>query len=328
MQRIERYGVIALVFLLVTILAVSLWGEGEGRAKEVLASLRGGAGEKVAAAEREKPARAPTSKTPLTGPRTGPRRAAPMSTLAEADPDGRPKKRGRGKSPEVGTPAQDARDGAAPTRTLPTPKNVASDRTQSQAPAKQPEPERAQLVQRNAPRKPASANQGRFYVVRPNETLSEIAQRELGTYKRWTEIQALNGDLDPAKLREGMKLRLPAKGSQAAAARVAEAVQPPAKKPLPTPGATKPKVNGHGSYTVQSGDVLGVIAQRELGSAKRWPEIVALNPGLDPDRVPVGTRLVMPAGAARVQQVAVADTSRVSRPRQSATPSRAQGKVR
>ena len=27
MQRIERYGVIALVFLLVTIVAVSLWGE-------------------------------------------------------------------------------------------------------------------------------------------------------------------------------------------------------------------------------------------------------------------------------------------------------------
>jgi len=30
MQRIERYGVIALVFLLVTILAVSLWGESKG----------------------------------------------------------------------------------------------------------------------------------------------------------------------------------------------------------------------------------------------------------------------------------------------------------
>ena len=27
MQRIERYGVIALVFLLVTIVAVSMWGE-------------------------------------------------------------------------------------------------------------------------------------------------------------------------------------------------------------------------------------------------------------------------------------------------------------
>ena len=38
MQRIERYGVIALVFLLVTILAVSLWGEGQ--AQHALAQVK------------------------------------------------------------------------------------------------------------------------------------------------------------------------------------------------------------------------------------------------------------------------------------------------
>ena len=39
MQRIERYGVIALVFLLVTIVAVSMWGERKN-ADGILSFLR------------------------------------------------------------------------------------------------------------------------------------------------------------------------------------------------------------------------------------------------------------------------------------------------
>jgi len=324
MQRIERYGVIALVFLLVTILAVSLWGEGQGKAKSLFASLRGG-DEKEAAADEKTPLRRPASKSATaSGPRTSPRRGVPMSSRAEATPDGRPKKRGRGKSPEVGALAQSPTAGARPSRSLPTPSSVAAT-----PPAKKQvaltDP-RAQLVQRKGPSKSTSA--GRFYVVRPGETLSEIAQRELGTYKRWTEIQALNDDLDPAKLREGMKLRMPARGSDAAAARVASSVQPKAPAPAPKQPAAKPrpKVNGHGTYTVQSGDVLGVIAQRELGSSKRWPEIVTLNPGLNPDRLQVGTRLQMPKGAARVQQVAMADTSS-ARSTRTSTPTASSRKV-
>jgi LysM repeat protein len=53
-----------------------------------------------------------------------------------------------------------------------------------------------------------------------------------------------------------------------------------------------------GSYVVRQGDVLGSIAQRELGSSKRWKEIVALNPGLDPERLLVGARLTMPSPTA------------------------------
>jgi nucleoid-associated protein YgaU len=325
MQRIERYGVIALVFLLVTILAVSLWGEGQDKAKGILASLRGGdEKEEVTAPKSE---RGPLSKARLNGPRSAPQRGVPMSSPSAADADGRPKKRGRGKSPEVGAVAQTPKKKSSGARALPTPSSVAASQRAKEpsSPPSAKKSERAQLVKRNSPAATKSSSQSRSYVVRPGETLSEIAQRELGTYKRWTEIQALNDGLDPAKLRQGMKLRLPARGSDAAAARVAAAVQPPATAKKP---AKKPSVNGHGTYTVKTGDVLGVIAQRELGSSKRWPEIVALNPGLDPDRVPVGTRLKMPAGAVRVQQVAMADTGRSSRSRQTPTPARSGSKVR
>ena len=51
------------------------------------------------------------------------------------------------------------------------------------------------------------------------------------------------------------------------------------------------------AYVVRSGDTLGEIAQRELGSASRWTEIRDLNPGLDPRRLAVGQRLSLPAGA-------------------------------
>lgn len=57
-----------------------------------------------------------------------------------------------------------------------------------------------------------------------------------------------------------------------------------------------------GTVEVERGDTLGHIAARVLGSAKRWPDIVALNPGLDPRRIKPGDRLRVPptvgAGAA------------------------------
>jgi len=47
-------------------------------------------------------------------------------------------------------------------------------------------------------------------------------------------------------------------------------------------------------YVVQSGEVLGVIAQRELGTVKRMDEIIDLNPGLNPDKIRAGLSLRMP----------------------------------
>ncbi|GJM22159.1 MAG: hypothetical protein DHS20C15_20740 [Planctomycetota bacterium] len=46
--------------------------------------------------------------------------------------------------------------------------------------------------------------------------------------------------------------------------------------------------SGRCSYVIQSGDVLGKIAQRELGKALRAKDLIAWNPGLDPLALQVG----------------------------------------
>ena len=64
------------------------------------------------------------------------------------------------------------------------------------------------------------------------------------------------------------------------------------------PKSEKPKSAPGANYVVKSGDSLSRIAARELGDGNRWNEIVALNPGLDPQHLKVGAKLALPAGTA------------------------------
>jgi peptidoglycan DL-endopeptidase LytF len=63
-------------------------------------------------------------------------------------------------------------------------------------------------------------------------------------------------------------------------------------------GAALPLNATAATYKVQRGDTLSSIAKLKLGSAGRYPEILALNPGLDPKRLRVGQSLALPQGAA------------------------------
>lgn len=53
--------------------------------------------------------------------------------------------------------------------------------------------------------------QGRVYVVRSGENLGSISRKVYGTTKHWKTIQAANRDVipDPARMRAGVKLKLP-----------------------------------------------------------------------------------------------------------------------
>lgn len=55
----------------------------------------------------------------------------------------------------------------------------------------------------------AQPSHAKTYVVKAGDTLSSIAARLLGNYKRWTDIATLNGLRDPNALHVGQKLRLP-----------------------------------------------------------------------------------------------------------------------
>lgn len=56
---------------------------------------------------------------------------------------------------------------------------------------------------------PATPPAARTYTVVRGDTLSKIAQRFLGSYKRYPEIARLNGIRDPNRIRAGQVLRLP-----------------------------------------------------------------------------------------------------------------------
>jgi len=53
--------------------------------------------------------------------------------------------------------------------------------------------------------------------------------------------------------------------------------------------------SGESNYTVASGDTLGGIAQRFLGSESKWTVIAKANPSIDPNRMRVGTKLRIPS---------------------------------
>lgn len=83
----------------------------------------------------------------------------------------------------------------------------ASANRQPQPPTPRSNPRRDTLQQ------PAPAAQRGGVVVQPGETLSAIAQRELGDPNRWREIAQANGISDPRRLQAGQSLVIP--GGQA-----------------------------------------------------------------------------------------------------------------
>ncbi len=62
----------------------------------------------------------------------------------------------------------------------------------------------------------------------------------------------------------------------------------------PSALARKSAPSGVWYYQVKRGDVLTRIAERELGTFKRYKEILALNPGIEPRSLVPGSALAMP----------------------------------
>ncbi len=78
------------------------------------------------------------------------------------------------------------------------------------------------------------------YVVKSGDTLSIIAEKELGSKNRWKELQEANPGLDSRNLRVGQKIKIPGKKNEAPAAplKPAPGVTPaaPGTNPFGTPG--------------------------------------------------------------------------------------------
>jgi nucleoid-associated protein YgaU len=289
MQQIERYGVIALVFLLVTIVAVSFWGDSKSPG---FWSRLTGRGAKKEVSEN------PTAN--MIPPATSGERAID-STLPLSRNEGTPNSFAGGtnyvpewQSPQGGTPVNpwNGSPGTAvtpdPWSTTPyAPPEIAQQPRDLAPPTNHVTPRTPEAQPRATPAliQPVS---GQHYVVQKGDSLIRIAARTLGNGSRWKEIQSLNGGLDPQRLQPGMKIVLPASAKPYKAGGTDAA---PSKAPNSTPRASS---STGATYVVRSGDTLSRIAARMLGDGGRWRDLVAANPGLDPNRLLVGKKIVIP----------------------------------
>jgi len=309
MQRIDRYGLIALVLLVASFAAVALWGEGQGaglfsadrpasepqREPSPATAARGNTGERARDRAREQAERARAAQR-------GGEPSLPLSatTVAQVDPtaprpqaarpgggDARRAGRtaGEGARAESGrAPAQGSGGGAQPRTTPPaTTTGAVSGPETRLVSTTAPSGEAGRAGRRGAP---VERRLTRTYKVRTGDTLGEIAGRELGASRRWPEIVELNPGVDPRRLKVDSVLRLPMGSAPAAA---------PSGR---TASRTSGRPSGPGPWCqVKPGDTLGGISQACLGKASRWREIQGLNPGIDPVRLRVGAWLRLPTGA-------------------------------
>ncbi len=121
-----------------------------------------------------------------------------------------------------------------------------------------------------------TGSDGKTHVVATGETLSDISKKYYGTTTKWREIVKANPGIDPEGLRVGQKVKLPDIASSAPSA------------------ANTNTTTEQGNYTVKAGDTLGSIAERELGKSDDWKKIVEANPGLDPRKLRIGQKIMIP----------------------------------
>lgn len=327
MQRIERYGVLALVFLLVTLVTFALWDndpEPEGDKLAKAGPAAEAPARQLSPAERqqrealrrreEATAELQRRKTQDAGKELSLKDQYQQGKNA-ADLVGKSgQQQGTKNIVRLDTPTVDGRKPAGGELVLGIPDDTAAARdTQARdagatayrntAPATDSARETGADKARRDRERMDQLRRTSEHTVARGETLSQISQERLGTSRRWQEIVALNPGLDPNRLVVGQKIKLPGGGAAAADAptSVAAQVEPAARS-----------AGTGGSYTIRSGDVLSRIAEAQLGSVKEVQAILALNPGLDPNRLIVGQVIAMPQGASGVNRASVASAPRAT----------------
>jgi len=137
---------------------------------------------------------------------------------------------------------------------------------------------------------PAAQPRDRVHHVREGETLFVIAERYYGNGEYYMTIYEANRDkmTSPNQLRAGVRLVIP---NRAGTIRQGMPAPAPGSESEPAPAQR------YTTYTVKRGDTMSVLAQKFYGTTKALPKLIELNRDkiADPDWVPVGTVLKVPA---------------------------------
>ncbi|MFN9788086.1 MAG: LysM peptidoglycan-binding domain-containing protein [Planctomycetia bacterium] len=270
MQQIEKYGVIALVFLLVTIVAVSFWGD--SKSPGFWSRLTGG--------QKEEVAQAAATTSDESAAQVDPSATVENDPLAQA----RELPTGDLVAGAVANQAAGEASAAAPSATrLETTYVVKSGDSLARI-------ARKELGSEARWKEIPDLNPG---VTPQNLKLGQSLLLPVGAAPASSASTAPVAASVPARV--APKSKVEAKPKAAVAAKAPAAAQP----------ASAPKPKSGRVYTVKSGDTLVRIAERECGSAKMVGQIKALNPGLDPDKIKVGAKITLPGqGGALVASAA------------------------
>ena len=118
----------------------------------------------------------------------------------------------------------------------------------------------------------------KLYTVAEGETLGEIAQRELGSYRMWRKIVALNNIKDANKISQGDVLRMPERSVA-----------------VPVVLANKPTLPlGAVYHTVVEDDTFSSLAGDYFDNINLFGKILDANPMVDPNRMKIGMRINIP----------------------------------
>ena len=278
MQQIERYGVIALLFVFVTIVVVSMWDDGAD-------------GEAAQTDLAQQPAPAQPKDDERTKPAAEQSRRPAPERVGEAVP------RERERLPLSGSASEDRRapalaDARSARRAAPVP--VEEDIARLTAP--KPAPPGANGVANGVANDATNDTPQRT----ADEAARRAAGRRRGGMRRNTPTRVDPGSaasrdaaslLDTRRARTASGESVPVGQSAPPRARSVAAAAPPVES---RPKQPRP---ASGTYRVKSGDTLEGIALAQLGDVKRWREIQSQNGGLNPLRLQVGMTLQMPAGA-------------------------------
>lgn len=155
---------------------------------------------------------------------------------------------------------------------------------------------------------PRPAKTSVSHVIDKGDTLSRIAQRYYGTTSKEVLTAILEANRATIRSRNalvvGRTLRLPTVGERIPDAEAGQAAPATEKgnasvtpHPLPSTQPTQPQ--SWRWYTVKKGDLYSTIAQQQLGTSKRWKELVALNKDVCPDarQLRQGVQIRIPGGA-------------------------------
>ncbi len=122
----------------------------------------------------------------------------------------------------------------------------------------------------------APVSENKVYVIKAGDTLSRIAQEQMGSFRLLSDLLKANPEVDPNHITIGYALKIP-------------------KVDLPKHSDEFELAARQKLYIVEKDDNLYKIAVKALGSGGRWKEIIELNPGCTPDKLKIGMKLRLPS---------------------------------